>query len=131
MRPGCGPFTRSGDMLMRALLPSLALAATLLTAPAVAQDAPEGGAWTDCAVTAVTVMRDRMVVKCAGLVGADYPRMFAIETNDRLLDPVLRIALDAKARGKPISVLYVKATLASPAGCLAADCRRLVAVESK
>jgi hypothetical protein len=121
----------SGTPFMRILLPALALAASALSIPALAQDTPEGGAWTDCPVTAVTVMRDRMVVKCGGLAGADNPRMFAIETNDRLLDPVLRVALDAKARGKSIGVLYVKATLASPAGCAPADCRRLVAVESK
>lgn len=116
---------------MRVLPPLLVLAATLLSAPALAQEAPEGGAWTDCAVTSVTMLRDRMVVKCAGLAGVDNPRLFAMETNDRLLDPVLRMALDAKARGKPMGVLYVKTTMASPAGCQAADCRRLVAVESK
>jgi hypothetical protein len=116
---------------MRALLLAAAAAALAMSAPALAQEPPEGGAWTDCAVTAVTVMRDRMVVKCGGLAGADNPRIFAIETSDRLLDPVLRIALDAKARGKPMGVLYVKSTMASPAGCAAADCRRLVAVESK
>jgi len=117
---------------MRILLSALAaLIFATLSIPALAQDTPEGGAWTDCPVTAVTVMRDRMVVKCGGLAGADNPRMFAIETSDRLLDPVLRVALDAKARGKSIGVLYVKATLASPSGCLPADCRRLVAVESK
>lgn len=116
---------------MRTPLLALALAASALSAPAVAQDAPEGGAWTDCPVTAVTVLRDRLVVKCGGLAGADNPRLFAMETRDRLLDPVLRIALDAKARGKPMGVLYVKATMASPPGCAPADCRRLVAVESK
>jgi len=115
---------------MRPLLLSLAAAAAFST-PAVAQEAPEGGAWMDCQVTAVTVMRDRMLVKCSGLAGADTPRTFAMETSDRLLDPVLRIALDGKARGKPIGVLYVKATMASPPGCAPADCRRLVAVESK
>ncbi len=115
---------------MRTLILALAAVSTL-AAPALAQDPPEGGAWTDCAVTSVTLLRDRMVVKCGGLAGADNPRIFAIETNDRLLDPVLRIALDAKARGRPMGVLYVKATMASPAGCAPADCRRLVAVESK
>lgn len=115
---------------MRTLLLALA-AASALSTPALAQDTPEGGAWTDCAVTSVALMRDRLVVKCAGLAGADTPRTFAMETNDRLLDPVLRIALDGKARGKPIGVLYVKATMASPPGCAPADCRRLVAVESK
>ena len=115
---------------MRVLLLALA-AASALSAPALAQDTPEGGAWADCAVTAVTVMRDRMVIRCAGLAGAETPRLFAMETNDRLLDPVLRVALDAKARGKPMGVLYVKSTMASPVGCAPADCRRLVAVESK
>lgn len=115
---------------MRTLLLALA-AASALSTPALAQDAPEGGAWTDCAVTGVALLRDRMVIRCAGLAGADMPRTFAMETNDRLLDPVLRVALDAKARGKPMGVLYVKSTMASPAGCAAADCRRLVAVESK
>lgn len=116
---------------MRTQLFTLVLAASALSAPVLADDAPEGGAWADCAVTSVTLLRDRMVVKCAGLAGADNPRLFAMETNDRLLDPVLRIALDAKSRGKPMGVLYVKATIASPAGCQPADCRRLVAVESK
>ena len=116
---------------MRALLPALVLAAATLSAPVFAQEAPAGGAWTDCTVTAVTVLRDRVVVKCGGLAGADTPRMFALETSDRLLDPVLRVALDAKARGRPMGVLYVKATVASPPGCAPADCRRLVAVESK
>lgn len=116
---------------MRALLPSLALAATLLAAPALAQDTPEGGAWTDCAVASVALLRDRMVIRCAGLAGAETPRLFAMESNDRMLDPVLRVALDAKARGRPMGVLYVTAPVANPAGCLAADCRRLVAVESK
>ncbi len=115
---------------MRTLLLALAAASALAT-PAFAQDTPEGGAWTDCTVASVALLRDRMLVKCAGLAGADTPRTFAMETNDRLLDPVLRIALDGKARGKPIGVLYVKATMASPPGCAPADCRRLVAVESK
>lgn len=115
---------------MRTLLLALAAASAFSTS-ALAQDTPEGGAWTDCAVASVTLLRDRMLVKCAGLAGADTPRTFAMETSDRLLDPVLRIALDAKARGKPMGVLYVKATMASPAGCAPADCRRLVAVESK
>lgn len=115
---------------MRTLVLALA-AASALSTPALAEDTPEGGAWTDCAVTAVTLLRDRLVVKCGGLAGADNPRTFAMEVNDRLLDPVLRIALDAKARGRPMGVLFVKATLASPAGCAPADCRRLVAVESK
>ncbi len=115
---------------MRTLVLALA-AASALSTPALAQDTPEGGAWTDCAVASVTLLRDRMVVRCAGLVGAETPRLFAMETNDRLLDPVLRIALDAKARGRPMAVLYVKATTASPFGCAPADCRRLVAVESK
>jgi hypothetical protein len=115
---------------MRTLILAIA-AASALSTPAVAQDTPEGGAWTDCAVAGVALLRDRMVVKCGGLAGADAPWMFAMETSDRLLDPVLRIALDAKARGRPMGVLYVKSTIASPAGCLPADCRRLVAVESK
>lgn len=116
---------------MRVLPPLLILVAALLSAPAGAQEAPEGWVWTDCPVTGVTVMRERMVVKCAGLAGADTPRQFAMESSDRLLDPVLRIALDAKARGRPMGVLYAKSTAASPPGCAPADCRRLVAAESK
>jgi hypothetical protein len=81
---------------MRTLILAIA-AASALSTPAVAQDTPEGGAWTDCAVASVALLRDRLVVKCGGLAGADAPRMFAMESSDRLLDPVLRIALDAKA----------------------------------
>jgi len=116
---------------MRVAPPLLILVATLLSVPAGAQETPEGWVWTDCQVTGVTVMRERMVVKCAGLAGANTARQFAMESSDRLLDPVLRIALDAKARGRPMGVLYAKPTAASPPGCEAADCRRLVAVESK
>lgn len=124
---------------MRILL-SVLLMSTLSGGGALAQtaplagggpQAPEGGAWTECAVTSVAIYRDRLELKCAGAASADNPRVFAVESMDRMTDPVLRMALDAKARGKPMSLLYVKATMANPAGCAAETCRRIVAAESK
>lgn len=126
---------------MRLLPSALALSFLLGTAPAIAQttalagpagpQAPEGGAWTDCPVTSVTIHRDRLELKCAGTAGADNPRVFAIESLDRMTDFVLRMALDAKARGKPLSLLYVKSPVANPTGCAVETCRRIVAAESK
>ncbi len=111
----------------------LALAATMtLTAPAVAQEAPEGGAWIDCAVGSVAAFRDRVVVKCSNVpAGGEAPREFAMEMNDRLADVVLKFAVEAKGRGKPLGLLYVKATPANPAGCAPERCRRIAAVELK
>lgn len=125
---------------MRILLSTLA-ACALMTGAASAQTpplaggaepaAPEGGAWADCTVIGVGVYRDRFELKCAGAASADNPRVFAIEMMDRMTDPVLRMGLEAKARGKPLAVLYVKATIANPAGCPPETCRRIVGVESK
>ena len=58
----------------------------------------------------------------------ETPREFAMELNDRLADIVIRLATEAKGRGKPLGVLYVKASAANPAGCVPERCRRLVAV---
>lgn len=126
---------------MRLLLPTLAACALLTGGSALAQTAPlagapdastpEGGAWTDCPVTAVAVYRDRLEIKCAGAASAENPRAFAIEMIDRMSDPVLRMALEAKARGKPLAILYVKASMSNPSGCARETCRRMVGVESK
>lgn len=112
-----------------ALIAALAVS-TLWTVPAVAQDTPEGGQWLDCTVGAVGAYRDRVVVKCSGLAGGgDTPREFAMEMNDRLADVVLRFAADARARNRPLGLLYVKSPQANPAGCPTDRCRRIAAVE--
>lgn len=117
------------------LFSTAALAQTPPAAPALAGGAgpaaPDGGAWTECPVTAVGIYRDRLELKCGGPATPETPRVFAIESMDRMVDPVLRMALEAKARGKPLSLLYVKAAMANPAGCPQDSCRRIVAVESK
>jgi len=123
---------------MRTILTALIVGAGLV-GPAVAADAPEGGAWIDCAVTSIAAFRDHVSVRCAasapatGLQGAAAatPREFAIEAMGPLTDPVLRLAIEAKGRGKPLSILYVRDTAANPPGCAADGCRRIAAVELK
>jgi hypothetical protein len=119
---------------MRTLFLALAVSAAALTGPALAQDAPEGGAWTDCQVSSITAFRDRLVLRCGGaaLAGAgETPREFAMELADQMSEPVLRMAIEAKGRGKPLGVLYVKAAMSNPAGCAVDRCRRIAAVELK
>lgn len=123
---------------MRTILTALLLGAGL-GAPALAADAPDGGAWTDCSVSSVVAYRDHLLVRCAGagpapgLQGAPegLPREFGIEAVGPLADPVLRLAVEAKGRGRPLAILYVRDTVSNPAGCAADRCRRIVAVELK
>ena len=121
---------------MRTILTALFLAGSL-TGAAAAADAPEGGGWADCAVTSISAFRDRLVVRCApsapvsGLQGAaaETPREFAIEATGPLTEPVLRLAIEAKGRGKPLAILYVRDPAANPLGCLADRCRRIAGAE--
>lgn len=123
---------------MKSILTALIVFAGL-SGPALAAEAPEGGAWTDCAVTSVSVYRDHVSVHCAASApapalqgaGEAIPREFAIETAGLLTDPVLRLALEAKGRGKPLAILYVRDASANPPGCVADGCRRIAAVELK
>lgn len=111
--------------MTRAIL-ALALAAAL-PLPVLAQEAPEGGAWTDCQVSAISVYRDRVEVGCAG--GA--LKSVVVETSDPLADMLLRLAIEAKGRTRPLAVLYVKSEAANPAGCSAETCRRVVGATLK
>lgn len=123
---------------MRTILTGLLLAASLCGG-ARAGDAPEGGAWTDCSVTAVAAFRDRLIVRCAAPPpgaplqgGSDAPpREFAIEAMGPLTEPVLRLAIEAKGRGRPLIILYVRDASANPPGCPVDRCRRIAAVELK
>lgn len=117
---------------MRTLLTALFLSAGL-TGAAGAADAPDGGAWIDCSVTAVAAFRDHLTVRCApsGLQGEATPREFAIEATGPLTEPVLRLAIEAKGRGKPLAILYVRDAGANPPGCPVDRCRRIAALELK
>jgi len=113
------------------VLGGTALAQTPTLAGGSGPVAPLGGAWTDCPVASATIHRDRLEIKCTGAASAETPRVFAIETNDQMTDFILRMALDAKARSRPLALLYVKASMANPTGCAPETCRRIVAAESK
>jgi len=122
---------------MRTILTALLLCGSL-SVPALAADAPEGGAWIDCSVTSVAAFRDHLLVRCAapaaaGLQGGSdtAPREFAIEAMGPLTDPVLRLAMAAKSGGRPLAILYVRDPAANPAGCPVDRCRRIAAVELK
>jgi hypothetical protein len=120
-------------MRARAIAVTTAVAVAVLSAaaaPALADEPPAGGAWAACTVGAVAAFPDRLVIKCSAMAGGADPTEFAIETMDRLADPVLRLAIEAKGRGKPLGILYVKEPGANPKGCLA-QCRRIAAVELK
>jgi hypothetical protein len=107
----------------------LAAALLALPLPAIAQKAPEGGTWTECMVGEIFADRDRLEIACAGKAGG--PTRFALESRDPLADPLLRLAVLAKDRNKPLAVLYVTAPEANPEGCDPAVCRRLAAVSLK
>lgn len=123
---------------MRTYLTALFLGASLCGGAAAAE-APEGGAWTECSVTAVAAFRDHLLVRCAAPApgpalqgGSDAPpREFAIEAIGPLTEPVLRLAIEAKGRGRPLVILYVRDAGANPPGCPADRCRRIAAAELK
>ncbi|MFN3859670.1 MAG: hypothetical protein ACK4RV_18145 [Caulobacter sp.] len=113
-------------LALAALLSGLALAA----GSAGAQEAPEGGAWIDCQVTAITAFRDRMSVTCAAaapreVTGSAGVREYMVETNDPLADLLTRLAIEAKGRARPLGLLLVRAPEANPAECPAETCRRV------
>lgn len=118
---------------MRTICAVLILAAGL-TGPALAAEAPAGGAWLDCSVATIGAYRDRLTVSCAASTlrgGVEAPREFAIEAMGPLTDPVLRLAMAAKSGTRPLAILYVKDPAANPPGCPADRCRRIAAVELK
>ncbi|MFZ5669592.1 MAG: hypothetical protein ACOY4K_08860 [Pseudomonadota bacterium] len=118
---------------MRTWLAALTACAAVAV-PAAAEEAPPGGAWTDCQVSSVAAYRDRIIVRCAapplakGLDGGQ-PREFAIESMGPLSDPTLRLALAAREAARPLAILYVMDPVANPSGCPADRCRRIAAVE--
>lgn len=116
---------------MRLLLTALIAAAALAAPAAAREDAPAGGAWTECNVTSISAYRDRLVLKCGGIAGGETPREFAVELVDRMADIVLKLSIEAKGRAKPLNVLYVKDAAANPAGCDRERCRRVAALELK
>jgi hypothetical protein len=122
------------------VMKTLFLAAALVAAAALpvhAEEPPEGGAWTDCQVSEITAYRDRLLVACGGPAGKGIdgetpaPRRFAVETRDPLTDSLLRMALEAKGRARPLAILYVKSPAANPDGCDAETCRRAAGVTLK
>lgn len=132
-----GPGARTLDS-MKAITLAAALLLTAVAAPVLAEeDSPEGGAWTECQVSEITAFRDRLEVRCTGTAsrGIDgetpVPRQFAVETRDPLTDSLLRLAIEAKGRTRPLSILYVKAPAANPAGCAPETCRRVAGVTLK
>lgn len=125
--------------MTRSLMAMAAMVATgaalIGLGPALAQTsgAPEGGAWTDCQLTAIAVFRDRIQLTCATPVtaGQNAVTSFAVETQGGLWQPALTLAVEAQGRKRPLSILYVKAGEANPAECDAKSCRRLAAAALK
>lgn len=108
-----------------------------LTGAASAADAPAGGAWTDCSVASVAAFRDHLTIHCgaptlaSGLLGEAQLREFAIESTGPLTEPVLRLAIEAKDRGRPLAILFVRDAAANPPGCPLDRCRRIAGLELK
>jgi hypothetical protein len=115
----------------------LFVAALLLSpAPVLAQEAPEGGAWTDCTVVEIAAFRDRVEIACAapakGMAGEkSAPRRFAIENRDPLTESLLPLAIEAKGKGRPLGILYVVSPEANPTDCAKETCRRMAGVVLK
>ncbi|WGM37257.1 hypothetical protein [Caulobacter sp. NIBR1757] len=113
-------------------LPLLLALALVPAAPVVAQDAPEGGAWTDCTVAEIAAYRDRIEITCAAPAAAGKtlpgekpdPRRFAVESRDPLTEGLLTLAIEAKSKGRPLGILYVVSPEANPADCGRLTCRR-------
>ena len=116
--------------------------AALLLAPsfAGAQDAPSapnGGAWIDCNIIAISAYRDHIGVTCAAPAGVglsgqspdDTPRQFAVEMTNALADALLRLSQQAVTLKRPLRLLYVIAPEGNPSGCPAKTCRGIVGVE--
>lgn len=125
---------------MRTILTTLAASLILTGVANSAEPPPPGGAWVDCTLASITAYRDHLILRCSVATptgelegGADSPppREFAVEAVGPLSDPVIRMALDARARGKPLAILYVRDPVANPAGCAVEWCRRIMAVETK
>lgn len=121
---------------MKRLLPAIALLAAtapVLTPGALAQDAPEGGAWIDCGITEIAAFRDRVEIACslpaAGKGAGDkaQPRRFAVENRDPLTESLLPLAIEAKGRARPLAILYVVSPEANPTDCDRETCRRAAA----
>lgn len=121
---------------MRTPLTALVMSAGL-TGTALAADAPDGGGWINCSVTSVAAFRDHLTVHCgatetaSGLRGEAQLREFAIESTGPLAEPVLRLAIEAKGRGKPLAILFVRDPAANPPGCPVDRCRRIAGLELK
>jgi hypothetical protein len=114
-------------LLIAALL--AASPAALAPLPAIAQDVPDGGAWTDCTISEIAAYRDRLEIACAapakGMAGEKAgPNRFAVETRDPLTESLLTLAIEAKGRARTLRILYVVASEANPADCPAETCRR-------
>lgn len=114
----------------------LAAALLLTPVPVLAQDAPEGGAWTDCTVAEIAAFRDRIEVVCAapakGMAGEKAaPRRFAVENRDPLTESLLPLAIEAKGKGRPLGILYVVSAEANPTDCAKETCRRAAGVVLK
>lgn len=131
-------MTAAGWLTHLRLMKHLLIAAALLAAPlpALAQDAPEGGAWADCTVSEIAAYRDRLEIACTaaakGMAGEKAgPNRFAVETRDPLTESLLTLAIEAKGRTRTLRVLYVVSPQANPADCPAETCRRAAAAVLK
>jgi hypothetical protein len=124
--------------------PAAALAATatavvLFAAPAGAQDAipapgppaavivPSRAAWADCTPHQVALHPNRIHVRCtASIAGIEY---FALATDDAGHSArTLSLLTAAQVSGRKVHVLYSpRDTSGTAIGCLAADCRLILA----
>lgn len=113
------------------LIAAALLLAASSAAPALAQEAPEGGAWTACRLAEIAAYQDRFEFVCEAAskdVAGAGPSVFSLERRDLAADAALSLAIEAKRAGRPLLVLYVKSAQANPNNCPEETCRRLVAV---
>jgi len=85
-----------------------------------------------CRVDQVGVFGNRIHVKCAPIAGTAYTSAIpyyamAINTDARVIDSVIALAIAAKQTNKPLVVQFDMADYASVPGCQGNNCRKLVA----
>lgn len=116
-------------------LTCIAAALTLL-APGLTRaegnpDTPDGGAWTDCSLVAISAWRNRIGITCAPGPDKTAPSQFSVEMTNPLADATLRLAQQSMTLKRPLRVLYVISPDGNPMGCDKANCRGIVAIEAR